>query len=196
MRLHIRKAGKVALHYFLRRYTCPELDHTGKILLGNGVIRGKDTQPFNILLFCGYLGFHFKKTFIVGVFGVIHHLLLPGIKKLQTVFSKLKVADALVSQVRTGTGLIEQINSLVRQKTVIYIALRKHHSTVDKRIAYRHLVEIFIIVLYSDKHLVGFLNGGLLDFYRLETAFKRRVLLYIFSIFREGSGTDYLNLTP
>ncbi len=66
---------------------------------------------------------------------------------------------------------------------------------MDERVAYSDLVEIFVIVLDADEHLIGLLYRRLLDFYRLKAALKGGILLDIFSVFGEGRCADYLYLT-
>ena len=194
MLFHIGKAGKVALHYLICGYACPELDNSGDVTLRHRIVGGERLQRFDIFLFGGDTAFDFEQTLVVGILGLLHHRLLAVVEELEVVLGGLEIADALVSEVRASACLIEQVDSLIGQEAVIYIALGEHNRSVDERVAYGDLVEIFVIVLDADEHLIGLLYRRLLDFYRLKAALKGGVLLDIFSVFGEGRCADYLYL--
>ena len=89
-----------------------------------------------------------------------------------------------------GSRLVNQINRLVRQKTVAQITGRKFHRGQNCRIGDSNAVMKFVFFFQAAQDRDGVLDARLLDIDRLEPSFKSRVAFNVFLIFFQSRGAD------
>ena len=82
-----------------------------------------------------------------------------------------------------GTGLIDQVNGLIRQEAVGDIAVRQGGSSNDGRIRDLHTMKDFIAFLQTSEDCDGVFHRRLIDQHRLETPFQCRILFNILPVF-------------
>ena len=135
------------------------------------------------------------KFFIVDGFLLLKRVnfVLNGTKLLAAYLILLKL---LVGKGGAGTGFIQKVNCLIRQKTVVYISFRKANAAFNKFVAYFYMVEFFIVRGNSFKNLHAVRNAGFFHGNRLKAALKSSVFFNMLSVFAECCGADYLNFSP
>ena len=89
----------------------------------------------------------------------------------------------IIAKLPSGCRLVNQIDRLVRQKTVIDIALRQLHCRLKRPVQDRHTVMLFIGRTKSLQNLECLLLGRFLDVHRLKTPLQSRIFLDIFPVF-------------
>ena len=104
--------------------------------------------------------------------------------------------DGGVFQIQVGAGLVNQVDCLVRQKTVCDIALGEKHGLAENSFGDLYAVIRLIVVGNALQDFQGVLNAGLRYRDRLEPALQRRVLFDALAVLRKGGGADHLNLAP
>ncbi len=121
-------------------------------------------------------------------------LLLANATQLIIQFAQLRrqrhIADAHAS-----TGLIQYIDSLVRQIAVLDVAVGKLHRRMERFFREVHLMVGLVLVSQALHDAHGLLFVGLVDGERLEAPLKGRILLQMLAILLKGGGTDDLDLT-
>ena len=95
-----------------------------------------------------------------------------------------------------GTGLIHQVDGLVRQKSVGNITVGKHCGAHQGIIHDFHPVIDFIALLNPPQNGYGILHGGLLHHNRLEPSLQGGILLDILPVLVQGSGADAVQFSP
>ena len=83
---------------------------------------------------------------------------------------------------QTGSSLIYQVNSLIRQKTVIDIAVRKHSSSNQGSVFNTHAMMYLITLAQTTQNRNSILNTRLFYHNRLETTLQSTVLFNIFAV--------------
>src|SRR3989344_4393019 len=98
------------------------------------------------------------------------------------------------SQAASRRGFVNQINGLVRQKTVADIARRKINGGDNRLVANAQAVVHFIFFLKSAQNQNRILNAGLLNHNGLKTALQSRVFLYVALVLPGGGGANSVEL--
>ena len=106
-----------------------------------------------------------------------------------------QLADLRVAQVAAGTGLVQQVDGLIRQETVRDVALAQVDHRGHDGLADLHTVVLLVVFLDAADHLNGLGQAGLAHLDRLEAALQRLVLLDVFAVLGKGGGADHLDLT-
>ena len=91
--------------------------------------------------------------------------------------------------------LVNQVNCLIRQITIVNISFRKLNCSHNRFIGNFHLMMLFIFGRDSPKDLNGLFYRGLLHMNSLESPLKCCILFHIFMIFRYRSGTNELKFS-
>ena len=97
-----------------------------------------------------------------------------------------------IFQLKPGRCLINEVNSLIRKKSVRNISNRKIYSRFESFVRYLHSVMRLILIPDSFQNLEGLFRCRLVKSYWLKTSLKRRVFLNIFSVFAKGRGSNNL----
>ena len=99
-------------------------------------------------------------------------------------------------QVDVGTGFVQQVDCLVRQKPVGDVALGEDDALAGDFRGNLHPVELGIGFGNALHDLACFGDGGFRHGDGLETALQSRVLFNILAVLGEGRRADDLNLPP
>ena len=94
-----------------------------------------------------------------------------------------------------GASLIQDINSFIRQETILNVAMGKHDRRIDSGFGIAHMVMLLITILQTVDDTDGVVRTRLTDVHRLETALEGRVLLDMLAIFFRCSCAYDLNLS-
>ena len=89
-----------------------------------------------------------------------------------------------------GSGLVHQVDGLVREEALGDVAARQLHGCHDGLVLDAHLVVVLVALLESAKDRYAACLVGLVHRHRLEAAFQRLVLLEVFLVLVERGGTD------
>ena len=92
------------------------------------------------------------------------------------------------------TGLVDQVDRLVRQIAVLDVPGRKLRRGLQGGIGDRHMMMVLIALTQALQDLDRFRGGRLGYLNRLEPAFQRRILLDVLAVFVGGGGSDGLQL--
>ena len=95
-----------------------------------------------------------------------------------------------------GTGLIHQVDGLVRQETVGNVPVGKRRCCHQCGIGDLHAVIDLITLLDASQDGNGVLHRGLVHHDRLETPLQCRILFDVLMILLQGGGTDAVQLAP
>ena len=90
------------------------------------------------------------------------------------------------------TGLIDQIDGLIGQMTVLNVTRRQLRCGLQRAIGDRHMMVILVAFTQTLQDLDGFGDGRLMHLNRLETAFQRRILFDVLAVLVGGGGADGL----
>ena len=126
---------------------------------------------------------------------------------LQGLFLNLQLNDLPVDGVQLcghgvhlgpqlGAGLIDQVDGLVRQKTVGDIPVGQGGGGNDGGIRDLHAVEDLIPFLQATENGDGVLHSRLIDHDRLEPALQGRVFLNILAVLVQSGCADAVQFTP
>ena len=107
---------------------------------------------------------------------------------------RLGALDALVLEVDVRAGLVDEVDGLVGQVAVGYIALAHEHGLAAHLPRDAHLVALLVVVGDALDYLHAVLYRGLGHGDGLEAALKGGVLLDVLAVFGEGGGADDLYL--
>ena len=94
----------------------------------------------------------------------------------------------------TGSGLVHDVDGLVRQETAGDVAVGKFDGRSDGVVGEVHLVMILVTGAKALENLDCILDGGRLDLDGLEASLEGGVLLDVLAILVEGGGADALHL--
>ena len=170
----------------------PQLDYPREMLLGNRLAQRRGSQRLDTFLQPGGIRLQLGQRLIgdLAVFLQLGDALVLGrLAALQL----LVLRQLPIFQGGAGAGLIQQVDGLVRQETVIDIALRKHHRPGGNFVADLYPVITLIVFFDAVDHLHRLVDGRFLHLNRLEAALQCGVLFDVFAVFVEGSGADYLD---
>ena len=92
------------------------------------------------------------------------------------------------------TGLIDQVDGLVRQVTVLDVPAGQLCGRLQRAIGDGHVVVVLVTGTQALQDLDGLGDGRLVHLNRLETAFQSRVLLDVLAVLVGGGGTNGLEL--
>ena len=95
-----------------------------------------------------------------------------------------------------GTGLIHQVDGLIRQEPVGDIAVGEGRRSDQGRVLNFDTVENLIPLLESPQDRDGILHRRFGDHYRLEPPLQGGILFNILAVFVQGGGADAVQLTP
>ena len=95
-----------------------------------------------------------------------------------------------------GTGLIDQVDGLVRQETVGDIPVGKGSGGDNGGVCDLHAVEVLIALLQATENGDGVLHRGLIDHDGLETALQSGIFFNILPVFVQGRCADAVQLAP
>ena len=95
-----------------------------------------------------------------------------------------------------GSCFINQINGLVRQKSIGDVAMAKLCRCHDGRIGNVNAVVNFVLFLQATQNGNGSLHTGLAHQDLLKTALKGGIFFDVLTIFVQGGGTHTVQLTP
>ncbi len=133
--------------------------------------------------------------------GLLEVLVLDGLVLLFGQLGDLRVEllelrrGGQATDAQTRAGLIDQIDGLVGQMTVLDIPARQFGRRLQGAIGNRHVVVVLIAGTQALKDLDGLRDARLVHLNRLETTFQRRVLFDVLAVFVGGGGADGLQLT-
>ena len=111
-------------------------------------------------------------------------------------FQLCQLGNLLAAQVHIRTGLVQKVNSLIGQKPVRNIALRKNHALPGNFRGNGNPMELGIGLGDTLQNLTGLLDGGLRHGNRLEPALQSGVLLDILAVLIKGGRAYDLNFSP
>ena len=115
---------------------------------------------------------------------------------LQITLDLRLAADVGVLEVYIGTGLVDEVDGLIRQKAVGDVAFAQKYRLAAHLVADGHTMVVLIVVGDAAQDLHAVLDGGLVDRDGLEAALEGGVLFDMLAVFGEGSGADNLDLAP
>ena len=92
------------------------------------------------------------------------------------------------------TGLIDQVDGLIRQVTVLDVPAGQLCGGLQRAIGDGHVVVVLVTGTQALQDLDGLGDGRLVHLNRLETTFQSRVLLDVLAVLVGGSGTNGLEL--
>ena len=104
--------------------------------------------------------------------------------------------DVRVLQVQVGAGLIDQVDGLIRQKTVRDVPLAQQHRLTQDAVGDLDAVIRLVVGGQTLEDLDGILDGRLVHRHRLEPSLQGAVLLDGLAVFIKGGGADDLDLAP
>ena len=128
------------------------------------------------------------EVLVPDLFLLLRTQLLELVGDLGDVLGDRHVADA-----HARTRLVDEVNRLIRQETILHVAVGELDGRLDCRIGEVHAVMRLVMVLEAIEDLDGLLDGGLLDHDRLETTGKRGVLLDVLAVLVRGRRADHLD---
>src|SRR5690606_32172163 len=91
-----------------------------------------------------------------------------------------------------GTGLVDQVDRLVRQEAVVDVAVGEVRRGDEGGVGDGHLVVRLVAVAQALEDLDRVRDRGLVDLDRLEAALERGVLFDVLAVLLEGGRTDRL----
>ena len=83
-----------------------------------------------------------------------------------------------LAQLHARAGLIDQVDGLVRQKTVRNVTAREIHGIADGFVRIADGVEFFVALAHAFENLNGFVLGRRAHFHGLEAALERTVFFH------------------
>ena len=92
-------------------------------------------------------------------------------------------------------GFIHDVDGLVRKKAAGDVTIRKSDRGLERFIGEFCLVVRLIFRTQTFQNLDCFIHRGRIDFYRLEAAFERGVLLDVFTVLVHGRCADTLKFS-
>ncbi len=95
-----------------------------------------------------------------------------------------------------GGGLVDQVDGLVRQKTVGHIAVRKPGGGHDGGIADAHAMVHLVFFLESAENRDRVRDSGFGDHDRLKPALQSRIFFDVFAVFIDGGGAHAAQRAP
>ena len=167
------------------------LVHPDALLLAVGFPRAEDGFHFvlRVLFLVAHGGGPLEILFLDGLF-------LLGLDVLDLALDILQFRRAgHGANARAGTGLVHQVDGLIGQKAIRDVAIRHVDRRSHSAVGDLGFVMLLILGTKPFQDGDGVLNGRSLDFYALETAFQRGVLLNIFTILVKRRRADALHLT-
>ena len=96
---------------------------------------------------------------------------------------------------QTGTGLIHQVDSLIRQISVRNIAVAQLHCSLNSLRLNLQLMEFLITLAQSQQHCFADFRTRYINKHRLEASFQRRILFDMLAVFINRSRADNLQFT-
>ena len=93
-----------------------------------------------------------------------------------------------------STGLIHQVNGLIRQKPVGNISVGQNRRAYQGAVRNLYSMEHLVTLLQTTENGNRILHGWLIHHNRLETPFQSRVLLNVFPVLIQRSGADTVQL--
>jgi len=94
------------------------------------------------------------------------------------------------------TGLIENVDGLVRQKTIADIAVGETYTCFDSIGSIPDAVVALVALPDAVEYVSGLLYRRLLDKHCLEPPLERSVFLEVFTVLVQGGGSDALEFSP
>ena len=188
---------ELGLPNFHRRDARPQLDDLGYIVhghlnfAGSGLLGGQfGFQLGDAGLALGYAlvvdGFVHIRAFHLGFF------LLQGV---QFLLHPQILGDDRVCQIAAGTGFVQQVDGLIRQKAVGDVPLAQGDHRRKHLGGHLHMMVLLVIALDAVHHGKGVCHAGLLHPHRLEAALQRLILFDVLAVLVEGGGADDLNFS-
>ena len=185
----------LGLPNFHRRDARPQLDDLGHIVHGHLNFAGSS-------LLCGQLGFQlgdagFALGYALVVDGFVHirafHLGFFLLQGVQLLLHPQILGDDRVCQITAGAGFVQQVNGLIRQKTVGDVALAQGDHRRKHLGGHLHMMVLLVVALDAVHHRKGVGYAGLFHPHRLETALQRLIFFNILAVLGKGGGADDLN---
>ena len=96
-------------------------------------------------------------------------------------------------QIAAGAGFVQQVDGLIRQKTVGDIALAQGDHRRKHLGGHLHMMVLLVVALDAVHHRKGVRYAGLFHPHRLETAFQRLIFFDVLAVLGKGGGADDLN---
>ena len=101
-----------------------------------------------------------------------------------------------LAQLHARARLVQEIDGLVRQKTVWDVAVREIHGVSNGFLRVTHRVELLVAVPHALQHADRFVLIRRRNLHGLEPPLKRTILLDRFAIFSRSCRADALDFTP
>jgi len=102
---------------------------------------------------------------------------------------------AHAAHIEAGSGFVDQINSFVRQKTVIDIAVRKFYCRFQGFVTDLDMMIRFIVAAQTFQNRNGLYDRWFFHNYLLETAVKSRIFFHSFTVLLTRRRPNDLNFT-
>ena len=96
-------------------------------------------------------------------------------------------------QIAAGAGFVQQVDGLIRQKTVGDVALAQGDHRRKHLGGHLYMVVLLVVALDAVHHGKGVGYAGLLHPHRLETALQRLIFFNVLAVLGKGGSADDLN---
>ena len=96
---------------------------------------------------------------------------------------------------QASTGLVHQVNGLIRKEAVRDIAVGQLGGGLDRGIGNDDAVVGLVAIAQALEDAHGLFDAGLVNLHRLETTFKSRILFDVLAVLVAGGCADGLQLT-
>ena len=195
---HVRQASLLALRHPCGRDAGGPGDDLSDLLLtddrlGRRGLRRPVIRVLGGLDPCGEFSdliAHTSGAFVV--LGLDRRLLL-GLEFGEIALERVDVDTGSACQRHPGTGLVDEVDGLVRQEAVGDVAVRQFDRGPDRLVGVGDFVEFRVAILQSLEDRHGVLHTRFAHGHRLEPAFERRVLLDG-AVLLERGGTDHVQI--
>ena len=133
--------------------------------------------------------------------GLVHIVALGGLLRggLELLHAMLGLTHRLGRAIRgdasAGTGLVNEVDSLIGQEAILDVAVGKVRGGLDSTLRIAHMVVLLVARLECGQDLDRVLNARLLDIDGLETTLKGRILGEVLAEFLGRGGADNLEGT-
>ena len=133
--------------------------------------------------------------------GLVHVVALGGLLcgGLELLYAMLGLAHRLGRAVGgdagAGAGLVNEVDSLIRQEAVLNVAVGKVRGGLDSTLRIAHMVVLLVARLERGQDLDRVLDARLLDIDGLEATLKGRILGEVLTEFLGRGGADNLEGT-
>ena len=178
-----------------RRDARPQLDDLCHIVHGHLNFAGSGLLGGQFGFQLGDAGLALGYPLVVD--GLVHirafHLGFFLLQGVQLLLHPQILGDDRVRQIAAGAGLVQQVDGLIRQKTIGDVPLAQGDHRRKHLGRHLHMMVLLVIALDAVHHGKGVGYAGLLHPHRLETALQRLIFFNILAVLGKGGSADDLN---